>query len=67
MFDSKPARELLPALARLKTAAAIGVCVAVARENHSSSLNLARRIDEGSVAYLNAFQRIVEEVGISMI
>jgi hypothetical protein len=67
MFDSKPARELLPALAKLKTAAAMGVCVAVARENHSSALNLARRIDEGSVAYLNLFQQIVEEVGISMI
>lgn len=67
MFDSKPARELLPAMARLKSAAAIGVCVAVARENHSSALNLARRIHEDSVAYLNAFQRIVEEVGISMI
>lgn len=67
MFDSKPARELLPALAKLKTAAAIGACVAVAGENHSSALNLARRINEDSAAYLNAFQRIVEEVGISMI
>lgn len=67
MYDSKPARELLPAVAKLKTAAAMGVCVAVARENHSSALNLARQIQQGSVAYLNSFQRIVEEVGISMI
>jgi hypothetical protein len=67
MFDSKPSRELLPALAKLKTAAAVGVCVAAAADNHSSALNLARRIHEDSVAYLNAFQRIVEEVGISMI
>jgi hypothetical protein len=67
MLDSKPARELLPALAKLQTAAAIEVCVAVARENHSSALNLARRIHEHSAAYLNAFQRIVEEVGTSMI
>jgi hypothetical protein len=67
MYDSKPARELLPALAKLKTAAAMGVCVAVAEQNHSSALNLARQIQEGSVAYLNSFQRIVEEVGISMV
>jgi hypothetical protein len=67
MFDSKPSRELLPAMAKLKTAEAIGVCVAVARENHSSALNLARRIDEGSIGYLNLFQRIVDEVGISMV
>ena len=67
MLDSKPARELLPALAKLKTAEAIGVCVAVARESHSSALNLARRIHEDSIAYLIAFQRIVEQVGVSMI
>lgn len=67
MFDSKPSRELLPALAKLKTAQAIGVCVAVARENHSSAVNLARRIDEGSIGYLNLFQRIIEEVGVSMV
>jgi hypothetical protein len=67
MFDSKPSRELLPAMARLKTAEAIGVCVAVAADNHSSALILARRINEDSVAYLTAFQRIVGEVGISML
>jgi hypothetical protein len=67
MLDSKAARELLPALAKLKTAAAIGVCVTVAGENHSSALNLARRIDEGAIGYLNLFQRIIDEVGISMV
>lgn len=67
MYDSKPARELLPAMASLKTAQAMAVCVAVAAHNHSSALNLARRIHEDSLAYLNSFQRIVEEVGVSMI
>jgi hypothetical protein len=67
MLDSKPARELLPALAMLKTPQAMAVCVAVAAHNHSSALNLARRIHEDSVGYLNSFQRIVEEVGVSMI
>jgi len=67
MLDSKAARELLPALAKLKTSAAIGVCVAAAGDNHSSALNLARHIDEDSAGYLDSFRRIVEEVGISMI
>jgi hypothetical protein len=53
-FDSKPARELLPALVGIKTAAAgeavwsaaIGVCVAAAGDNHSSALNLARHLTQ---------------------
>jgi len=79
MLDSKPARELLPAVAkvaaRLKSAAAIGVCVAVARDNHSSALNLARHLKaslgsmtpEMQLAYLNSFQGIVEAAGISLV
>jgi hypothetical protein len=75
MLDSKPARELLPALAKLKTAAAIGVCVAVAGHNHSSALNLARHLEaslgsmkpETQLAYLNSFQEIVEETGTSLV
>jgi hypothetical protein len=70
MLDSKPARELLPALAKLKTAEAIGVCVAVAAHNHSSALNLARHLarhPEGSLAYLSSFQAIVEEAGVSLV
>jgi len=75
MFDSKAARELLPALAKLETASAIGVCVAVAEHNHSSALNLARHLESslGSMkpqtrgAYLNAFRAIVEEAGVSLL
>jgi hypothetical protein len=83
MLDSKPARELLPALATLKAlaavesiwAAAIGVCVAVAQHNHSSALSLARHLaaspgsmtPEMRIAYLNSFQGIVEAAGISLV
>jgi len=88
MRDSKAARELLPALARLRRAetgeselsdcvwaAAIGVCVAVAGSDHSSALHLARHLGESleslrpktQLAYLNSFQRIVEDAGISLL
>lgn len=83
MLDSKAARELLPALARLKTvmagetvwSAAIGLGVAVAANNHSSALHLARHLEASRVsmtrgtqlAYLNSLQRIVEETGISLL
>ena len=79
MLDSKPARELLPALVKLRTAAgsepvwaaAIGVCIAVAGENLSSALHLARHLQtsltpQTPLAYLKSFQRIVEEVGPSL-
>jgi hypothetical protein len=83
-----PTRELLPALARLKTAAggegavresiwsaAIAVCITVSALNHSSALNLARQLEgslpsmtpETQLAYLSSFQRIVEEIGVSML
>jgi hypothetical protein len=75
MLDSKPARELLPALAKLKTAPAIAVSVAVAAHNHSSALNLARHLSgslgsmkpEMQLAYLSSFEQIVEEGGISLV
>jgi hypothetical protein len=75
MLDSKPARELLPAMAKLKSAAAIAVCVAVAGDNHSSALNLARHLGsslgsmppETQLAYLNSFRAMVEEAGIALL
>ncbi len=62
-------------MARLKTAEAIGVCVAVAADNHSSALNLARPhqfagIDDRrgmQLAYLRSFESVIEAVGISML
>jgi hypothetical protein len=58
-----PTRELLPALAKLKTAvsgdgavhesiwsAAIAVCVTVAENNHASALHLARHLEESLVS-----------------
>ncbi len=87
MLDSKAARELLPALARLKTAsgepaagefvwsAAIGLCVTVAANNHSSALHLARHLAESlaalpsmrQLAYLNSFQCLIDAAGISLL
>ncbi len=93
MRASRPTRDLLPALAKIKTArggestlgeatlgesvwsAAIGVCVAVAAHNHSSALHLARHLPgslvsmtpETRLAYLSAFQGIVDAAGISML
>ena len=87
MLDSKAARELLPALARLKTAvgesvagefvwsAAVGLCVTVAANNHSSALHLARHLAEALVAlpsmrqlaYLNSFQCLIDSAGISLL
>jgi hypothetical protein len=75
MLDSKPARDLLPALARLKAPEAIGVCLAVAAHNHSSALTLARHLEsslssmtpEMQLAYLNSFQAMVEETGTSLL
>ncbi len=83
MFDSKDARALLPAIAKLQTAgagdpvwsAAAAVCLLVARLNHSSALNLARQLPdvfaplqpESRVAYLKAFESIVDEAGVSLI
>jgi hypothetical protein len=82
MFDSKDARALLPAIAKLQTggagfpaANAAAVCLAAARHNHSSALNLARQLPgvlsplppESRAAYLKAFESIVDEAGISLI
>jgi hypothetical protein len=82
MFDSKDARELLPAIAKLQTAGAAfpavnaaAVCLAAARHNHSSALNLARQLPgvlspllpESRLPYLQAFANIVDEAGISLI
>lgn len=75
MLDSKEARALLPAVAALKSPGAAAVCIAVARHNHSSALNLARQFPallaplppESQAAYLNAFENIVDEAGISLV
>ena len=75
MLDSKPARDLLPAIAMLKTAGAMAVCVTVAAHNHSSALHLAKNFpnslssmkSETQLAYLNALQAIVEETGTSLL
>jgi hypothetical protein len=94
MLDSKAARELLPALARLKAlaaiestpvddvvrvdlvwSAAVGACVAVAENSHSSALHLARHLGdalvgmttEGKVAYLHSFQQMIEAAGTSLL
>jgi hypothetical protein len=87
MLDSKAARELLPALARLKAAAgesavgefvwsaAVGLCVTVAANNHSSALHLARHLAEALAAlpakrqliYLNSFQCLIDAAGISLL
>jgi hypothetical protein len=83
MIDSDAAREFLPALVKLKTAAggepawsaAIGVCVTVARNNSSMALHLARQLkgslaaltEENQLAYLASFQRIVEEAGLALV
>ncbi len=75
MLDSKPARDLLPALVKLKAPEAIRVCLAVAGHNPSSALNLARHLEsslssmapEMQLAYLNSFQAMVEETGTSLL
>jgi len=83
MRASIPTRELLPALVKIKTAAAsesawsaaIGVCLAVAASNHSSALHLARHFEgslvsmtpERQLAYLSSFQRVIEEAGIALL
>jgi hypothetical protein len=83
MFDSKEARALLPAIAKLQSAgagdpvwsAAAAACLAVAKHNHSSALNLTRQLPnafaplpaESRVAYLKAFESIIDEAGISMV
>jgi hypothetical protein len=83
MFESKDARGVLPAIAKLRGApggdevwsAAAAVCLSAAKQNHSSALNLAHELgkplaqlaDEMRVPYLKAFQSIVEEAGISLI
>ena len=83
MLDSKEARALLPAIAALKSAAGgdlvwsatAAVCIAVARHNHSSALNLARQLAgvaasvpaDARIVYLKAFESIVDEAGISLV
>ena len=82
MFDSKDARALLPAIAKLQTGgagfpavSAAAVCLAAAKHNHSSALNLARQLPgvlspvppESRLPYLQAFANIVDEAGISLI
>lgn len=83
MLDSKDARNLLPALAQLQIAdsgepvlsAATAVCLAVAKHNHSSALNLARQLPSAAaslppelrLSYLRAFADIVEAAGVSLL
>lgn len=82
MFESKDARALLPAIAKLRTAggdevwsAAATLCLAAAKQNHSSAVNLARELgsalaplpDDVRAPYLKAFDSIVEQAGVSMI
>ena len=82
MYDSKDARALLPAMAKLQSAASgdaawsagAVVCLAVAKHNHSSALNLARRLPgvlaqmpaDLQAPYLKAFGSIIEEAGVSL-
>jgi len=74
MFDSKDARLVLPAMAKLPAAGAV-LCVAVAKHDHSSALNLARQLPnslaglgpEEQAAYLKAFRGIVDSAGISLV
>ncbi len=74
MFDSKDARLLLPAMAKLQASGA-ALCIAVARHDHSSALNLARQIPnslaglapEMQEAFLKAFRGIVDAAGISLV
>ena len=82
MYDSKDARLLLPATAKIQGAAsgdaawsaAAAVCLAVARHNHSSALNLARQFPgvltslpaDLQLPYLRAFERIADETGVSL-
>lgn len=83
MLESKDAEALLPAIAKIRVdraddavlSAAAAVCIAAARQNNSSALNLARQLGgavsplppELRVAYLKAFESIVNEAGISLI
>lgn len=83
MFESKDARELLPAIAGMDLpgadapllSAAAAVCLAVAKHNASSAVNLARQLPaavaplpaESRRAYLKAFESIVDEAGISLL
>jgi hypothetical protein len=85
---SRPTRELVPALVKIRIAvagdyairestwgAAVALCVAVAENNHSSALHLARHLErslitmtpETQLAYLSSFQNIVEAAGVSML
>lgn len=74
MFDSKDARLLLPAMAKLQAGGA-ALCIAVARHDHSSALNLARQLPnslaglapEMQDAYLKAFRGVVDAAGISLV
>ena len=74
MFDSKDARLVLPAMAKLSAAGA-ALCIAAAKHDHSSALNLARQLPnslsglapEMQEAYLKAFRGIVDSAGISLV
>ena len=81
MFESKDARVLLPAIAKLRTAgsdevwsAAAAVCLAAAKQNHSSAVNLARELggalaplpDPARLPYLKSFEAILEAAGVSL-
>jgi hypothetical protein len=83
MFDSKDAEALLPQMRKLESAAAsddtvwsaaAAVCVAAARHNASSALNLARQLpsaiaavpQQSRAAYLNGFAAILDQAGVSL-
>jgi len=74
MFDSKDARLLLPSMAKLQAGGA-ALCIAVAKHDHSSALNLARQLPnslsglapEMHEAYLQSFRGIVDAAGISLV
>lgn len=75
MLESKDARALLPAMAKLEYAGAVAVCIEAARHNPSSALRLAQTfaaplapLPAGTrEAYLNSFRRMVEETGTSLL
>jgi len=81
IFDSKDARGLLPAIAKLKVAddpvwsTAAEACIISAGYNHSTALNLARTLSgvlarlrpEIAVPYALALREVVASGGISLI
>ena len=72
---AKDRRSGEPAAGEFVWSAAIGLCVTVAANNHSSALHLARHLAESlaalpamrQLAYLNSFQCLIEAAGISLL